>query len=211
MTGIKELIVALDLAGLRKLLADQPGLANEGIPFDERNPTVAHPLHRICDGVMHGFYSDEQCVELAKVFLENGSKVDGYAVPFRDSPLTAACSLNADKVALLYIERGANIRHPGTNGGTALHWAAWTGREKVVERLIKAGADIDKRCVAFNSTPLLWAVHGYKSGGGHNGNIECVKLLIAAGAEKNTANKDGKNIVDFLGEQDGALRKMLTI
>jgi ankyrin repeat protein len=211
MEEIKKLIVSLDFAGLRDLLSREPALANDGIPFDEKNPTVAHPLHRICDGVFHGIYTDEAGVQLATIFLENGSKVDGYAVPLRDSPLTAACSLHADKVALLYIEKGANIHHPGTSGGTAIHWAAWTGRPQLVEVLIKAGADVHRRCVEFNSTPLLWAVHGYKTSTGDKGQIECAKLLIAAGAERNTSNFDGKNILDFLDNQDSALREMLTI
>jgi ankyrin repeat protein len=211
MTEIVKLIASLDFAGLRDLLNRQPNVANDGILFDEKNPTVAHPLHRICDGVFHGIYSDDQSVELARIFLEHGSKIDGYGVPLRDTPLVAACSLHADNLALLYIEKGANIHHPGTNGGTPLHWAAWTGRQKVVDKLIKAGADIHKRCVEFNSTPLLWAVHGYKSTAANSGQVECVKLLLAAGAEKNTTNKQGKNIVDFLDDQDGALREMLTI
>ena len=58
MTKIKQLIDAVDYEGLRKILAAQPALANQGIPFDDQNTAEAHPLHRICDGVFEGRYSD---------------------------------------------------------------------------------------------------------------------------------------------------------
>lgn len=171
-----------------------------------------HPLHRVCDDVFDGTYTDEHGVEIAKKLLKAGTNVDGYALEFKkDTPLIAACSLNADKLALLYLQHGANIHHAGTHGGTALHWAAWTGREKLVDALIRAGADVHKRCIDFDSTPLLWAVHGYKFEGGRNrhNQLECVRLLVAAGAERNTANKEGTHAVDFLDAQDSALREIL--
>lgn len=183
LTDVAKLMVSLDFEGLRDLLARQPDLANAGIPYDEKNRALAHPLHRICDGIFHGLYPDEQGVKLANIFLQHGASINGNTLPLHDSPLTAACSLHADQVALLYIEKGANIHHQGTSGGTALHWAAWTGRPILVDKLIKAGADLNKRCVEFNGTPLIWAKHGDKSAGGRGMQAECIRLLLAAGAE----------------------------
>ena len=123
-----EFIKTVNYDGLRKVLSENPSLANQGIPLGD-NPALAHPLHRLCDGVFHGLYSDEQAAEMARIFLTYGARVDGD--PFRDqkdTPLVAAASLHADAVALLYIEQGANIHHRGCHGGTALHWAAWCGR-----------------------------------------------------------------------------------
>lgn len=213
MSEIKRLILSRDLTSLRKLLSENPSLANEGIPFDHRNQTTAHPLHRICDAVFHDVLTDEQAADVAGIFLEHGANVNGDVdVVKKDSPLIAAASLHADKVGLLYIEKGADINYQGLHGGTALHWAAWTGRDVLVDRLIKAGADIHLRSVKFNSTPLLWAVHGYKFGEGKNRyrQVECVKLLVAAGADKNTPNEEGKKPIDFLDAQDSALREILT-
>lgn len=212
-TGIKQLMDAADHEGLRQLLAANPALANEGIPFDEKNTTKAHPLHRLCDGVFAHRYTDEQGVELAKIFLEYGADVNGGGPvePGRDTPLLAAASLHAEQVGLLYIERGADIHHAGCHGGTALHWAAWIGRDKLVERLIREGAEINRRCTDFRGTPLLWAVHGYKFAGEKNRHhqIACVQLLLEAGADKTVPNIEGTPAIGFLEEGDEELRDLL--
>jgi hypothetical protein len=212
MTEITKRIESLDYEGLRRLLAGDPALANKGIPFDEKNPTLAHPLHRICDGVFSGVYSDAQAMEIASIFLAHGSHIDGFGlVEKKDTPLITAASLHAEKTGILYADRGANIHHAGTHGGTALHWAAWTGRENLVGRLISAGADVHKKCIDFRSTPLLWAIHGYKFQNGQNRHhqIDCVRLLLEGGAEKNTFNNEGKRVTEFLDEEDDVLKTML--
>ena len=102
-----------------------------------------------------------------------------------DTPLIAAASLHAEKTGIYYIDQGANIFHQGCHGGTALHWAAWVGRDKLVKKLIDAGAELEKRCIDFYGTPLLWAVHGYRQSGEMNrhNQLECARLLVAAGAD----------------------------
>lgn len=209
---MKDLIINRDYEGIRKALAGNPSLANEGIPFDEKNTTKAHPLHRICDGVFAHDYTDREAVEMAKIFLEFGANVDGYGLTEgKDSPLVAAASLYAEEVGILYVENGAAVNHAGCHGGTALHWAAWVGRDKLVERLIRENADINKLCTDFKSTPLLWAVHGYKHGGMENRyhQAECVRLLIAAGADKTVPNAEGTTPLGFLDEKDTELMDLL--
>jgi ankyrin repeat protein len=210
---MKELIENKNYVGIRNLLSRNPHLANEGIPFDEINTTKAHPLHRICDGVFAGKYTDEEAVEIAQLFLEYGATVDGNElIEKNDTPLIAAASLHAEKVGILYIENGANIHHAGCSGGTALHWAAWCGRNKLVSRLVSENADINKRCVDYKATPLSWAIHGFKFGGEKNlhHQIECVRILIQSGADKTIPNEEGKTALDFLSEQDVELIKLLS-
>ncbi len=209
---MKELIMNKDYEGIKKALSQNPSLANEGIPFDEENQTKAHPLHRICDGVFAHTYTDKEGVEMARIFLDYGANVNGYSLTEgQDTPLTAAASLHAEEVGILYIENGAAIDHPGCHGGTALHWAAWVGRDQLVERLIRENADIHKLCTDFKSTPLLWAVHGYKHGGIENRyhQIECVRLLLKAGADKNIPNVEGTTPLEFLENQDKELADLL--
>ncbi|MDX1942608.1 MAG: ankyrin repeat domain-containing protein [Saprospiraceae bacterium] len=209
---IKKLIANVNYDGLRNLLSQYPALANEGIAFDENNTTKAHPLHRICDGVFNNVYTDAEAVEMAEIFLEFGANIEGFGlVEKKDTPLVAAASLHADEVALLYIENGANIHHIGCHGGTPLHWAAWCGRDKVVERLLKEKLDINKHCIDFKSTPLFWAMHGLKNGGEKNRHHQekCIQMLIEAGADKNIPNAEGATIFDLLEENDIALKKIL--
>ncbi|MVT10555.1 ankyrin repeat domain-containing protein [Chitinophaga tropicalis] len=205
---MRDLINHKDYEGIKKALAQNPSLANEGIPFDEKNTAKAHPLHRICDGVFAHTYTDKEAVEMARIFLAYGANINGYELIEKyDTPLIAAASLHAEEVGILYIENGAFIHHAGCHGGTALHWAAWVGRDKLVERLIREKADIHKQCIDFKGTPLLWAVHGFKHGGLENRHhqVECIRLLIEAGADKTTPNIAGSRPQDFLDEQDTAL------
>jgi len=209
---MKDLIDHKDYKGIEQALSNNPNLANEGIPYDNLNTTKAHPLHRICDGVFSGKYTDEEAVTMAKIFLEYGANINGNElIEKQDTPLTAAASLHADHVAIFYIENGANINHAGCHGGTALHWAAWCGRDKVVRKLIQQGAEINKKCIDFKATPLFWAVHGLKNGGTNSmrDSLECVKILIQSGADKNIPNGDGKTVFDLLSHQDVELKEQL--
>jgi ankyrin repeat protein len=208
---MKKLIDNKDYEGIKQALANNPDLANEGIPYDEMNSTKAHPLHRICDGVFTGRYTDEDGVKIAKIFLDNGADVNGKLADQRDTPLIAAASLHADQLAILYIENGADIHQLGTHGATALHWAAWCGRDKLVKRLLAEGADISKRCVDFQSSPLFWATHGLKNGDKNDlqQHLACVKILLEAGADKSVPNIDGKTIFDLADDSDVQLKELL--
>jgi uncharacterized protein len=210
--SIKKLINNRDYEGLRKALSENASLANEGIPYDEVNTTKAHPLHRLCDAVFSKKITDEEAVNMAKIFLEHGAIVNGNElIEKQDTPLLAAASLNSDQVAIFYIEHGANINHPGCHGGTALHWAAWCGRDIVVKRLIQAGAEINKKCIDFKATPLFWAIHGLKNGDKNNiqGYLESVKILMLSGADKTIPNREGKSVFDLLDDENLEFKKIL--
>ncbi|MGK2860385.1 MAG: ankyrin repeat domain-containing protein [Chitinophagaceae bacterium] len=209
---MRKLIDNKDYNGIKQILADNPDLANEGIAYDEMNSTKAHPLHRICDGVFSKRYTDEEAVLMAKIFLENGAKVDGSSLAEKqDTPLIAAASLHADEVAILYIENGASINHAGCHGGTALHWAAWCGRDNVVRKLLKNGAEINRQCIDFEATPLFWAIHGLKKGDKNNihNQLECARILIQSGADKDIPNKEGKRVFDLLNKEDLEIVELL--
>jgi len=212
MEDIRELLARVDLNGIRQSLSRHPELANTGIALGSQDSRMAHPLHRICDGVQHRMYSDHQACEMAAIFLEFGADVNGgVLVDNSDSPLTAAASLTADLTGILYVNQGASIAHPGCHGGTALHWAAWCGRDVLLKKLITEGAPLEKRCRDYFSTPLFWAIHGYKFGGqgARHHQVECARLLLEAGAVKDTQNAEGKHVLELLNETDVALRAML--
>jgi len=207
---MKHLILNKDYAGINKALSENPSLANEGWPYDESNTTKAHPLHRICDLVFSKNITDEEAVKIAEIFLAYGAHIDGNElIVGKDTPLLAASSLHADHVALLYISRGADIHHPGCHGGTALHWAAWCGRSVVIKKLIDVGADINKKCIDFLSTPLFWAVMSYTEEKKSEEHLASIKLLVDAGADQNIPNGGGKKIFDMIDDKDEELKKIL--
>ena len=208
--NIRQLIENRDFKGIEDALSNNPMLSNEGIPYDEANTTKAHPLHRICDAVFSNTITDEEGVKIARIFLKYGAKVNGLElIEKKDTPLLAAASLNADSVAFLYIENGADINHMGCHGGTALHWAAWCGRDQVVTRLISAGAKINQLCLDFKATPLLWALEGLKNGDKSQNHVECIKILIESGADKTIPNASGKTIFDLVSEENEKLKELI--
>ena len=187
---MKQLIEEKNYQGIKELLSRQPHLANEGItiPFDDKCKIKAHPLHRICDAVFAKKITDEEAVELAKIFLEAGADINGAELKQNeDIPLLHADSLHAEQLGIFYIEQGADIYYKGRqDGATALHWAAYCGRDQLVERLIRAGAIIDIADTAHNSTPLGWAVHSLMTSDRPNTlhQAACIKLLLQAGADE---------------------------
>jgi hypothetical protein len=189
---IRDHLFSADLSAINNVLHKQPELTNEGVSLPD-NPALAHPLHRICDGVFGGYYSEERGIQLAKIFLKHGAQLDADPIDGKDSPLTAACSLRCDKLALFYIQQGASIAHRGCHGGTALHWASWCGRDAIVEKLVDFGPDVNQRCIDFKSTPLFWAIHGYKFGGKDNRHRQanCARLLLDHGADPTIPNFEG--------------------
>lgn len=210
MMDITELLFSADLPLLEKALCENPSLSNQQISLPG-NSATAHPLHRICDGVFFNTYSEETALEMARLFITYGADVNAEMTAGKDSPLTAACSLRCDQLALLYIERGADIHHPGCHGGTPLHWASWCGRDAVVRKLIAMNAQVNLLCSDFRSTPLFWAFHGYKSGGKENryNQVECARLLLEHGADPEIPNHEGFRPIDLLGDEDRQLATLL--
>jgi uncharacterized protein len=189
---IRDLVFSANVVELDKSLHANPALANIEISLPD-NPAMAHPLHRICDGVFNKHFSEQTGIEIARVFLRHGADLNSVKESGKDSPLTAACSLYCDELAIFYIEQGARIDHRGCHGGTALHWAAWCGRDKIMNKLLPLNPEINQLCIDFKSTPLFWALHGFKFGGEHNihNQLSCARLLLEKGADPSIPNFEG--------------------
>ncbi|SDX46576.1 Ankyrin repeat-containing protein [Modestobacter sp. DSM 44400] len=87
----------------------------------------------------------------------------------------------------LLLDRGAD-----PDAG-ALHAAAATARPQVVERLLAAGADVDRRDRNTGRTALHAAVDAPPTG-----NVPAVvRLLLAAGADVNATTNDGASALDI--------------
>jgi uncharacterized protein len=203
------LIFSADLGGLENALQKNPALANGEIPLPE-NPDTAPPLHRICDGVFSGLYTENKGLLMARLLVKHGAKINPQIGAGKDSPLTAACSLHCDQIALFFIEQGADIDHPGCHGGTALHWSAWCGRDTVTGKILEMTNDVNRLCTDFKSTPLFWAIHGHRFGGEGNRyhQAECARLLLEHGADPNIPNFEGYLPEQLLQESDTVLLEL---
>ena len=204
---VKTLVERRDFDGLKQLLADKPHLANEGItiPYDMFCTTKAHPLHRICDGVFAGKITDNEAVELARIFLDHGADIDGDKAKDGGTPLLAAASLHAEQVGIFYIDNGADVHHVYKgDGASALHWASFCGRDKLVERLIRANASIDEPDHTHYSTPLGWAIHALQSNDKVNKHhqVQCIKLLLKSGADIQKLDKEKYDYLRSIARED---------
>lgn len=158
---MKEFIEKADLVQLEENLKTDPSLSNQLIRFGPENQHQVHPLHFICDCVFEGKISDDDALQMAQLLVQYGANINGELQEGKDTPLIAACSLHSDKVALYLIDLQANLIHKGTHGGTALHWACWTGAVQVVEKLLGKGLNLEEKNNEFQASPLHWAIHGF--------------------------------------------------
>jgi len=83
-------------------------------------------------------------------------------------------------------------------GNTALHWASWSGHDKVVAALLKAGAVVDQLDSPKDKNTALMkaAFNGYKPG-----HVVVVRALLAAGAKV-----EAKNLHGLTALQNAAMR-----
>ena len=182
---------------MESALRQDSGLANQTIRWYLNQPNESDPLHYVCDCVGHGWLTNGSEGEIAKLLLAHGGRVDGGEG--RESPLIAAASLGAPRVARVLIDAGADLEATGLFGARALHWAAWTGAPAIVSMLIERGVALEKRCTEFGATPLFWAVHGYGPHGpaDKHGQVAAARALIEAGAATATNNKAGESAIEM--------------
>lgn len=137
-----------------------------------------------------------------------------------DDALASAAREGDSSTVRAVIAAGADLDAIGSDGATALHWAAARGYLDVVNLLLKAGADTEILDEREYSTPLQWAAGGgsadvvralLKAGADTDagempalhiaavdGSVGVVKALVAAGADVNQLNADFPHGGDYL-------------
>uniref|UniRef100_A0ACD5ZV83 Uncharacterized protein n=1 Tax=Avena sativa TaxID=4498 RepID=A0ACD5ZV83_AVESA len=138
-----------------------------------------------------------------------------------ETPLLLAATFGHTAAAAYLLERGASPRATDGDGETSLHWAAYNGDRELAMLLLSRGADVD--AATPRGTPLHVAAagahpavvdillrHGADPSKVANcvftplvssllgGSLECMKLLIQAGADVNAGGLHGARATPLL-------------
>ena len=90
---------------------------------------------------------------------------------------------------LILAQPGVNIDHQDTNGDSALHFSAQCYKNHEAQSIIRAGGAIDL-VDKYGNSPLWRAVFNSKGRG------DLIVTLLAAGADANRKNKNGKSPIE---------------
>jgi ankyrin repeat protein len=82
----------------------------------------------------------EGSVEKARLLLDHGAEVDAIDGEYRSTPLGFAARWNRREVALLLIERGADVNRAGADWARPIAWARRKSHTEMVELLRANGA-----------------------------------------------------------------------
>ncbi len=208
--ALKESIEQGRVDALTALLSENPGYSNQKIRWGSFNEIETDPLHYVSDCVFNGLLTNGKEADIARVLLAYGANLEGSEKA--ESPLIGAVSLSAEKVAKVLLEAGADINAISVYGANALHWAAYVGLPDIVSRLLDKGADIEKRCIAFQATPLFWAVQGFSKSkkADKSSIIAAAKVLVDAGASITAENVEQCSVLERAqATRNGALIRVI--
>lgn len=101
-----------------------------------------NPNHRSWQEVtiLHDM-AHEGSVEKARLLLDHGAEADAIDGEYRSTPLGFASRWNRREVALLLIERGADVNRAGADWARPVAWARRKGHAEMVELLRANGAE----------------------------------------------------------------------
>jgi hypothetical protein len=133
---------------------------------------------------------DHHYYRIARLLVAIGADVDSRNQFGQTALMTAAVNGVGDLDGVnVLLSMGADVNRVGSGGfsgllpgGTALHFAAASGRTEICESLLKAGADVNKRSEK-GVTPLTAALSG--------SSLNCVPVLSQHGADVNAADVNG--------------------
>ncbi|PWT98942.1 MAG: hypothetical protein C5B51_28170, partial [Terriglobia bacterium] len=159
--------------------------------------------------------------------LDAGADPNASILSHGETVLMMAARSGSLEAAKLLLDRGARVNAAETlRGTTALMWAAEQGHAPMVHLLLERGADLGaksevltppgRRGLGFASSTIIFGASGRaapkapQKGGltallfaARQGSLECVRELVAAGADTNLASIDGSTPL-LVAVQNGA-------
>ncbi len=195
---VKTAIQRGDAEALRRLPAEDPLRANTPVRWGENDHLKTPPLHFVADMIWDSTRAFGREIPVGDALVAAGADLNAQ----NGSPLNAAARLGAEDVGIRLLEAGARPDLLGLLGETALHWAAYLGASRLVDRLIQAGSPLDVSDRKYNSTPLGWAMHGWRSpvppcwlkAGIAPRHVEVVARLVGASAVVNPSLLEAEDV-----------------
>lgn len=143
-------------------------------------------------------------VAAAKALIEAGADVNAKD-NIDDSPYLYAGARGLNDILRLALSHGADLKSTNRYGGTALIPAAERGHVETVQMLIDAGVDVN-HLNRLHWTALLEAVILGDGGPRH---VEIARRLLAAGADRQIADKDGVTALEHARQRGYRQMEML--
>ncbi len=172
-TPLLQAVATNDLEAVQNILKDPAKLAW----LESRDELGRTPLL---------LATDHNRIAIARVLIAAGANVNAKDSR-QDSPYLLAGAQGRLEILKMTLAHGADLGSTNRYGGTALIPAAERGHVAVVRTLIDAGVKVD-HINRLGWTALLEAIILSDGGTRHQ---EIVRMLIAAGADVNLADKDG--------------------
>jgi hypothetical protein len=219
MRAIFEAMVTDDRESVRKLLREEPALAQELTKTPRLELRLPHWIYAK-DSALHVAAAGYR-VEIAKLLLDAGADPNSALNHRRSGPLHYAADgyivgklwNEKNQVAMirLLLKAGAQINAQDKNGATPLHRAVRTRCAAAVQCLLEAGAD-----AAIKNKPGSTAFHLAVQNTGRGGSgaevakaaqREIIQLFLAHGISPKLKDEKGKTVIDWA--KSGWIREML--
>lgn len=204
-----EAVISGDVATLRKMLREHPGLARA------RSTRRHHAtlLHYVAANGVEGYRqkTPANALDIARTLLEAGAEVDALADMYDQKCTTMSMLVSSshpaeaglqDKLAELLLDYGAAFEGRGSKWQSALMTALIFGYLGTAQTLARRGAPVDNIAAAAGlgrSADVARMLPGADSESRHKalalaaqlGQTEVVRLLLDAGEQPNRYNPDG--------------------
>ena len=158
-------------------------LVKRGVNINAKNDQGRTPLHVISS------IEAKTATKIAKILIDNGSKVDGIDASNK-SPLYYAVEENNLEIVKLLVEKGAKVEGGlDCYGRNPLYRSIENGNLEMAKFLIENGANLNLQATNSGNTPLHLAIN--------RRSMEMIQLLLDNGADLNLKNMKNQTPLDL--------------